>query len=491
MNFNLQGLRRTIAQFISPGENVNRFNEAFLWGVGGGYTAYDTDGLTYLNEGYKINPIVYSVISQQATKTSAIPYSINKIESNQQLQKLRMLEKATNFEMTPQQRVKHFQLKTEALSKSELPMPLDVPNPTQTWTEFMELYKTFIKLTGNVYLYSLAPDAGSDAGEPMAIYILPSHLMQIVVKGQTEYLGIESPIEGYQLVWGRNYIEFDAEDVIHIKYPNPEYGENGEHLYGVSPLRAALKNIQSSNTALDLNIKTLKSGGAFGFIHGKGTVITPEQAAEIKNRLVEMNNSPDDLSKIAGVSAEMGFTRLSLTSDELRPFDYLNFDQKQICNVLGWSDKLLNSDTGAKYDNVSQFRKQVITDNIVPDLKLISEALNKYWFPRFKAYKNYIITFDVMELPEMQVDIAGLSGWLNNALDRGIINRNEYRLAINYAEQEDEVMERFTVASDIISLTEAMDNDFNVPDEGQKLLNSENQKAWDAMLVEAKINSKN
>ena len=34
-----------------------------------------------------------------------------------------------------------------------------------------------------------------------------------------------------------------------------------------------------------MNIKTLKNSGAYGFIHGKTHPITPDQAAELKERL--------------------------------------------------------------------------------------------------------------------------------------------------------------------------------------------------------------
>jgi hypothetical protein len=262
------------------------------------------------------------------------------------------------------------------------------------------------------------------------------------------------------LTYGRSYIEFESKNVIHIRYPNPDYGDNGEHLYGVSPLRAALKNIQSSNLGIDLNIKTLKNGGAFGFIHSKSTPMTEPQAAEIKERLKEMDASTENLSKIAGISAEIGFTRLSLTSDELKPFDYLEFDEKMISGVLIWA-----IDSGKRGDyggTISEIRKMRITDNIIPDLNLFTEAINKYWLPRFKGYENMQLFFDVTELPEMQIDIVNLTGWLNGALDKGVINRNEYRMAISYTEVDDEVMDQFTVASDVITLQESIDNDFSV-----------------------------
>jgi len=307
------------------------------------------------------------------------------------------------------QKLKHIALETKAFADQSAPLPLKQPNPYQSWTEFGQLYKTFIRMTGNAYIYTPSVEDGMNAGVPQALYLLPSHLVKIVVKEDVSFLGLENPVKEYMLIEGSLQSTFPAEDVIHIRYGNPNYSEDGSHLYGHSPLRALLKNIQSSNDAMELNAKTMKSGGAFGFIHGKNVPITEEQAQQLKQRLTEMNDDPSDLARIAGTSAEMGFTRISLTADELRPFDYLKFDMKQICNALGWSDNLMNNDDGGKHDKQLEERKRVVTDNIVPDLKLLTDALNESFLPRFKGYQNYCLEFDIMELPEMQDDAKELS----------------------------------------------------------------------------------
>jgi len=439
----------------------NKFNEAFLYGFGG-YTQYDDKAPTYLEKGYNYNPIVYAIINQQSIKTASIPYYVKKVDDKQAHKRLKRLRMATKGDYSVQQQVRSMILENKAFSEADMPFPLEAPNISQTWTEFLSLYKCFLKLTGNVYIYLLAPEDGMNKGTPIQVYLLPSHLVQIVTRNKADMMGVESPVSGYILTYGRSYIKFDASNVIHIKYSNPNYDESGSHLYGQSPLRSALRNILSSNKALDLNIKTIKSGGAFGFIHGKQTAITEDQAKSIKERLLEMNSSPEDLSKIAGISAEIGFTRLSLTSDELKPFDYLNFDQKQIANVLGWDDKLLNSDAGAKYDNIAHARKRVITDNIQPDLLMFADAINTEFLPRFKGYEGTVLEFDFMELPEMQTDTTELVTWLKEALDRGVITRNEFRLAISYVVVEDDNMDKHTVSTDIMSLDEALETQFNI-----------------------------
>ena len=445
--------------FKRNNKNTNKFNEAFFKFIGSGGSSYDLDAETYIDKGFNVNPIVYSVISQMATKTSSVPYCIKKIEDKGQKSKLNNLLKATKHSLTPQQEVKRLMLETKAYAESEYDMPLVVPNPMQTWNEFLELYKTLIKLTGNVYIYKLMPNEGANAGTPLAMYLLPSHLMEIILKKDANMMSTESPIFGYKLIEGNIGMTFLESEITHIKYPNPNFDLEGSHLYGFSPIRAVLKNIETSNLALDLNIKTMKNGGAFGLIHSKGQQpLTYEQATGLKDRLKEMDADPDKLGKIAGVSAEIGFTRLSLTTDELKLFEYLNFDQKQICNALGWSDKLLNNDSGAKYDNVKQFRKQVVIDNIIPDLELFAVAFNNDILPLFKNYKGTCLYFEYSELPEMQEDMAEMVSWVRPSIETGIISRNEGRVFMKLPLSNDKSMDEITVNADILTLEQALDD---------------------------------
>ena len=170
-----------------------------------------------------------------------------------------------------------------------------------------------------------------------------------------------------------------------------------------------------------------------------------------------MNTSTEDLAKISGSSAELAFTRISLTTDELKPFDYLNFDQKQICNVLGWDDLLLNNDSGAKFDNVESARKRVVTDNIQPDLLLLQDALNQHFLPLFKGYENTEIVYDISELPEMQQDTKTMVDWAVMLLDRGVLNRNEVREVVTFVPLEDTNMDVYTVDKDLLTLDEAIE----------------------------------
>lgn len=407
-------------------DDVDKYLQAFLQWIGGNYTQYDVNLNTYITEALLKNPDVYSIIHQQATKTASIPWKVVEGEDN-----------------------------------TEKDFPLLKPNSMQTWGQVKYLQKQFLKATGNIFLYTPSPIGGLNQGVPKALYVLPSHMMKIVIKKDIDLRDYtESPIDYYMLIEGRVYTEFEAQNVIHISYPNPNYDLNGSHLYGLSPLRAALRNVQSSNLAIDGNVKAMLNSGVFGFLHGKGdTVLGADQAASIKQRLKEMEAGKDRLSRMAAVDKEIGFMRVSMTTDELKPFDFLKFDQKQLCNALSWSDKLLNNDDGGKYDNVSQFRKQVITDNIIPDNDLINEAYTNQFIRRFPGYEDAILTSIYDELPEMQEDMTELSKWISEMKDRGVLNGDEAREKLGFEKTGLPEMQVFSVRDDILPLSEALEND--------------------------------
>jgi HK97 family phage portal protein len=449
---------------------INKINQALL-GMGIGFVKYDDNNKTYVNAGYNSNSDVYAVVSQKATEITRIPYyikSIKDMEDKERFNQFRLMIKGL---LTPDIAIRKAKIETKAFEEELYKMPLEKPNLNQSWREFFALYETFMDLTGNFYIYLVAPEEGMNKGTPKEIYILPAHLMQIVLKPKANLIQDENPIDHYTLIEGDSYIKFEQENVIHVKYPNPNFDLKGSHLYGQAPLRASRSNLQSSNSATTLNAKTLANGGSFGFISTKEP-LTHEQALSLKDSLVEMDNSTKRLSNIAGSSKEVVFTRLSLTADELKPFDYLEYDQKAICNVLHWDDKLLNSDDGAKYDNYKTALRRAITSGVSPNLRLLEECFNTQLLPRFKGYENTVLIFDESQLPEMQEDMEKLTKWLNDALDRGVINRDEYRAAINYEEIGTPEMLTHTVSMNTLSLEDAItpaeNIDFNI-DESNEL----------------------
>ena len=448
--------RLALDAFLNP--NKNYFNEALYRQVGGLTTTYNNTLEVLMSKGYGENPDVNAIVNQMASKTTSVPYCVKLIEDENALKKIKRYP--NNLTIQQKNEIKKLKQKAYSETDTELPMPLERPNINQTWHDILFLYKVYLKVTGNVYLYKVAPAEGMNTGQPMQLYILPSHWVQIVLKSNASSLQSENPIDYYILEQGNQLIKFDVDSIIHIKRSNPFYNQNGSHLYGYSELMAAIRNINSSNSGIDQNVKTMQNSGVYGFIHaGDGqSPLTAEQGQSLKERLVDMDNDSTRLSNIAGASAKLGFTRISLTTDELKPFDYLSNDRRTLCNCLNWAIDLLNeykSGSGFGVDTMIEARKRVITDNIKPDLDLLASYLNPLFIQKFKGYEKAELDFDISELPEMQTDMETMSKWVNSVP----LTLNERREVFNYEEIDDEMMNEIYIPNNLVNI-----NDPNLTD---------------------------
>jgi hypothetical protein len=440
--------------FKNPAANQkNLFNESIYKMVGGYTSTYNADLETLITKGYGENPDVNAIVNQQASKTTAVPYCIKKIDDAQAYKKLKQFPNNPTF----QQKLSINKLKKKAFeTDSEMPMPIERPNPNQKWNDIFFLYKVYLKVCGNVYLYKQTVSEGMNAGKPLQLYILPSHWMQIVLKPNASLMSLENPIDYYIMQQGNSLVRFEADSIIHIKRSNPFYNNSGSHLYGFSELMAAIRNINSSNNAIDNNTKTMLNSGVYGFIHaGDGaTPLTAEQGQSLKDRLVDMDNDTTRLSNIAGASAKLGFTRISLTTDELKPFDYLSYDRRTLANCLNWNVDLLNEERGVSggfgVDTMIEARKRVVVDNIKPDLDLLAEYLNPEFIQKFKGYENTEIDWDISELPEMQTDMKVMSEWINAVP----LTLNERREVFNYEEIDDDMMNEVYIPNNLVNLND-------------------------------------
>ena len=448
--------RNIVSAFSNKKIPQNKYNETFFFGLNGYTNNDDTDLRKYIEDGYNINGDIFSVINQKSNKLVSIPFYIKDVKDEKSNKRLNKLLKAVNYNPSFTQKVNISKLELKALSEDEHPMPFERPNPNQDWNEFFKLTQTFLDLTGNFYWYKLKPENGINAGQPVQLYCLPSHLITIKLKKDANLLSVEDPIDYYEMDNYTHLTRFERDEIVHVSIDNPNYGLNGEQLYGQSRLRAVWKNVLASNKGMDLNLELMKNAGVFGFIHSKGSAFVQDQVDAIKNRIKEAKTSKEDLSNIMGSSFDMGFTRISLTPKEMEAFSHLKYNQKMICNALGWSDALLNNDDGGKYDKQELELKRCLINSIVPDAKIIEKAFNEGVLSEIKSYKGKTFIFDYKELPEMQDDLETMSKWIINVVDNGIMSRSEARYAMRLPESDNPLMDMYTVKDDVMSLEDAI-----------------------------------
>ena len=443
---------------IPDNRRNNNYYDAFLQYLGHfGETAYDPKRPEYINEAYKKNGDVYAVINQIATKASSVPFSIRKVK-DERAERVLIQKRSSLLRGNPLHQLQLKMLGGQAYNPESEPLPFAVPNPHQTWPEFITLHETFYNACGESFLFYTTPERGINAGKPVQLFVLPAHLIQIVVKNGWQDLPLgESPVAWYQLLWQDKYYKFPAEQVMHITMANPTFDFQGNHLYGMSPLMSVWYEIMAGNEGNMNNIRMQKSGGGIGLIYGKKDILEEEQAKELKNRIVEMRNDPTAMAQIAGISMEIGFERIALSTKDMMPYDNQKYVQKKICNALGWSDKLLNNDEGAKYDNMIQAYKTVITNKLEPDLNALSETLTRHFLPKFgTAYRNCRWVFHYEQLPEMQSDIKSQVDWILPLIREGVITRKEARNIMNFEQDANPLLDMYTTNVNTLPLADAV-----------------------------------
>ncbi len=439
----------------------NKLYEAVFRLLGGQTNTYNQDLATLLVRGYGENPDVNAMVNQMASKSTVVPFYVKKIKDEKKLS----LVKSFPIELTVQQKKQLTKIKAETYSDEYLPMPLERPNTLQTWNDLIFLYKLYLKVCGNVYFYKMTPQDGINKGIPLQLHILPSHWVKIVLKPNAAMIGTDNPIDYYVMEQGNQFIKFEADSIIHIKRSNPFFDYNGTQLYGYSELMAAIRNINSSNSFIDSNVKSSQNSGVYGFVHAADaqTALTAEQAQELKDRIVEMDNSSERLANIKGASAKIGFTRISLTTDELKPFDFLSNDRRTLANCLNWDVNLLNEDRrttggGGFTDTLIEARKRVMIDNLKPDLDLLASYLNPEFIRKFKGYENAELEFDITQMPEMQTDMQTMAKWVNTVP----LTLNERREVFNYEPiLDDEMMEQVYIPNNLVNLNDPTLEDLN------------------------------
>ena len=430
------------------------FNSFFGW-IGGGLTTYDAKMPTYV-KAYQENADVYAIVNRIGTKASSIPFSIKEMKNRNKAVEYQIQLK-NNLARGPFGMLDQKTIGADAFETGSLPIPLERPNPYQSWAEFFALSEIFLLLTGNLFWNVQRPSMGPNAGKPMQIYVLPSHYMQIVVgNGYNPQNPGASIVTEYMFILGGRYNSFAAGDTYHMNFPGVEYDLQGGHLYGQSPLRAVLREIQGSNEGSMNNIKMMKSGGAIGIIHGENEPLDEVQAKQLKNRLIEMKNDTGAMGQIAGISQKIGFTRIALPTKDLMPMDYDTHFQKKIANALGFPTKLLNNDAAATYDNMALAYRELIVNRIMPDFNMMAETMNTKILPQFgQKYQNGLWQWDYEKLAEMQEDIEKLVNWGSGLVDRGVISREEMRQLINFENTGDPDMDVRTTNLNVIPLSEA------------------------------------
>ena len=399
-------------RFTRAGENV--FRTLRMWGKALRGQRYSittvnnnavevtrlVDYNTYCEEGYKRNAVVFSSVREIArTAPSA------RIQVHRRLQRGQ----------------------TEIHEEHPLQAIFDLPNPNQSHYDFIEWLLTYLNLDGNVFI--LRERSGNDGktGKTTALWLPRPDMMSPVIntKGQIYDKGA---LLGYSyLTRGGEKLYFLPEQVIHIKYPNPNDPYHGLGR-GIPPLMAAAFDADNDNSQTTFIKQFFKNGAVPSGIIKSKNILDDAEVKRIQNRMSEQYTGEQNWHKIMVLDADAEYQKTGLSMDEMVFPDLRAISETRICAAFKVPPVLIGVKAGldaATYSNYKLARQALWEDNIIPTNLKLAEAFTRAFSDELGP--QVIVKHDYADVVALQQDRTERFSRSTQGLSMGMITVNESR----------------------------------------------------------------
>ena len=425
-------------------QSAEKYKEVFYQYLKG-QPIYQLDNATnYITKGYQQNEDVYSIVSKIAQKCAMAPVILYEVKDEKALKQYK-LKKQGN---TPESYFDAMQLQKKALKeveKHDILKVLDNPNNEESSFEFFMKAYIFMLVNGNQFFYGIE---GAKKGLYNQLYNLPAHLTNIV--GGDKF----QAIKGYRCIWAESKLDFNPNEVKHVKYPGFDYDRQGGHLYGQSPLRVAIRNtisrMISSNEQL---LRQAQNAGALGFVSNPSDTakLSPEQSKGLEDKIKDRLMSNDAYNRFIVTNGDLKWNQIGFSAIDLDLLGLANFDAKKICNIYGYPIQLYNSESASTDNNMKWAAKNLINNVVTPIHHQFDDALNKWFVDPYskKDGKHYHIEHDVYSYPEMSEDMTDMTNWLDKSW---WISPNDKLEAQRYGRNADPNMDKVYIPSNLMPL---------------------------------------
>lgn len=420
-------------------QTAQEYNKAIYNWLGESIVWNPENDTTYINEGYRKNATVYSLVNIIAKAASSIPFQIyEKVNDND----YKRYKSMTNGSFDTTVLHKSDFLKKKALVELEdtdLHKLLDRPNPAQSYASWITELIAFGKLTGNRYIYGIAPETGNGAGKYKELYVMPSQLIEIISGG------IMQPVKEYAIEYNGQF-RIPADHMCHIKDFNPYFDGSGSHLYGQSPLRAGLRSMTTNNEAVQTGVKYLQNQTARGVLMSDEGDLNEVQAQQLKDKFRKNFQGADNAGDVIITPKKLSWVNFGLNASDVSLIEQYNASIKDLCNIYNVPVSLLNNTESSTYNNVKEAKKALYQNCVIPELNKIADELNRWLAPKYG--EKLCIEFDYSSIPELQEETEKVVGQMSQAW---WLTPNEKRAAMSYGtDEENEILNEYYIPANLI-----------------------------------------
>jgi HK97 family phage portal protein len=420
-------------------QTAQEYNKAIYNWLGESIVWNPENDTTYINEGYRKNATVYSLVNIIAKAASSIPFQIYEKVNDNDYKRYKSMTNGS-FDTTVLHKADFLKKKALVeLHETDLHKLLDRPNPAQSYASWITELIAFGKLTGNRYIYGIAPETGNGAGKYKELYVMPSQLIEIISGG------IMQPVKEYAIEYNGQF-RIPADHMCHIKDFNPYFDGSGSHLYGQSPLRAGLRSMTTNNEAVQTGVKYLQNQTARGVLMSDEGDLNEVQAQQLKDKFRKNFQGADNAGDVIITPKKLSWVNFGLNASDVSLIEQYNASIKDLCNIYNVPVSLLNNTESSTYNNVKEAKKALYQNCVIPELNKIADELNRWLAPKYG--EKLCIEFDYSAIPELQEETEKVVGQMSQAW---WLTPNEKRAAMSYGtDEENEILNEYYIPANLI-----------------------------------------
>jgi HK97 family phage portal protein len=290
---------------------------------------------------------------------------------------------------------------------------LQRPNAMQTGREWLENLFAFLMVAGNAYAELVTLD---DA--PRELFTLRPDRMQVVPSRA-------GWPEAYEYSVGGQSVRIAREHVLHVKMFNPT-----DDYYGLSPLEAAARSIDTHNAASAWNKAMLdnaaRPSGALVFSSGDGS-LTGEQFDRLKAELENTYQGATNAGRPMILEGGLDWKEMGFSPKEMEFIEAKNIASREIALAFGVPPMLLGIPGDNTYANYAEANRVLWRQTVVPLACRMADGLAQLLQPYSDGELKLVPDLDQVEA--LAPDRDALWKRVNDA---AFLTVDEKRVAVGY-----------------------------------------------------------
>lgn len=273
------------------------------------------------------------------------------------------------------------------------------------WRQVVVIQKI---LTGDCFWWI----ADNNIGTPAALWPLRPDSVEII-PDPVEF------IKGYRFTGSTGQVELPAEQVVHLKRPNPD-----SNYYGLGVVQAARRAVDLNRMMKDYGIASFRNNAVPKALFRMSKEASPDQVAGVVAMIEDSYKGVANANRSGVITnAVEGVDILSMTPQDMDYLQGMQATRDEIFSLVGVHRSKVGMADDINRANAEAADYTFSRDVVKPELQSIQDAINSDILPRFDAKLRWQFDDPVPEdrdraLAEAQALWTGGFGTENEARDR-------------------------------------------------------------------------